>query len=257
MNYQWIDYTDQYSRVVERWLDRTAKKYTGCDEGWDNFFTYWKNDDSQRAGENFWGKIVFEGGVPFAVIAVGYHDGTFIIMEYIVAPKKRGKGYGSSALRELLACGTEIIGREIQSVEAVIYPTNVASQKAFEKAGFVFDRSHPDGDAWYYTYRKAMPCFCGHDCARCVTYLATVNNDDSLRRQSQRFYKEVFGYDIPLSDIRCMGGRSDDIFKLCRGCPWMKCCREIRLGSCSECGEYPCKPLAGYSEKYVNKCNQV
>ena len=257
MKYTWIDYTNQYSSVVEPWLDREAKKYTGCDEGWDRYITYWKNDGGTKIGGNFWGKVVSDGGIPFAVMAIGFHDGMFTVSEFIVAPEKRKKGYGSSALRELLACGEKIVGQEIRTCEAVIYPSNIPSQKAFEKAGFVFDRAHPDGDAWYYTYRKTAPCFCGHDCARCVTYLATVNNDDKLREQSRRFYKETFGYDIPLSEIRCMGGRTDDIFQLCQGCPFRKCCREKELGSCSECEEYPCKPLAGYIEKYVNKYNQI
>ena len=100
-------------------------------------------------------------------------------------------------------------------------------------------------------------CFCGHDCSRCITYLATIKDDDGLRKQSQKFYKNEFGYDIPLSDIHCMGGRSDNIFYLCHGCPWMKCCKKHNINSCSDCGEYPCKPLAEYQEKYVNKCNQI
>lgn len=37
---------------------------------------------------------------------------------------------------------------------------------------------------------KATPCYCGHDCSRCLTYLATVNNDNDLREKSQRFYKD-------------------------------------------------------------------
>jgi FMN phosphatase YigB (HAD superfamily) len=41
-------------------------------------------------------------------------------------------------------------------------------------------------------------CFCVHDCSRCVTYLATIRNDADLRRQSQQFYIDEFGYDIPL-----------------------------------------------------------
>ena len=108
-----------------------------------------------------------------------------------------------------------------------------------------------------YEETNQLICFCGHDCSRCVTYLATVRNDDELRKQSQEFYKTEFGRDIPFSEIHCMGGRSDDAFTLCRECPWMKCCRERGLDRCADCGEYPCKPLAEYSWKYVNKCNQL
>ncbi|MPN35791.1 hypothetical protein SDC9_183293 [bioreactor metagenome] len=102
-----------------------------------------------------------------------------------------------------------------------------------------------------------MLCFCDHDCLRCITYLATVKNDDELRKQSQQFYKNKFGLDILLFEIHCTGGHSEDILRLCRGCPWMKCCKEKGLSACSDCTEYPCKPLADYQEKYVNKCNQV
>lgn len=36
--------------------------------------------------------------------------------------------------------------------------------------------------------KKAI-CYCGHDCSRCLTYLATINNDEDLRKQTQEFYK--------------------------------------------------------------------
>ena len=66
-----------------------------------------------------------------------------------------------------------------------------------------------------------LVCYCGHDCARCLTYLATINNDEDLRKQSQEFYKAEFGIDIPLKDIHCLGGRSEDIFYLCKECPFI------------------------------------
>ena len=106
-------------------------------------------------------------------------------------------------------------------------------------------------------YKNPQFCFCGHDCSRCLTYLATVNNDDNLRRKSQQFYKDEFNLDIPLQKIHCLSGRSDDVFYLCKNCPWMKCAKEKGLSGCSECTEYPCKPLAEYQRKYVNKCNQI
>lgn len=108
---------------------------------------------------------------------------------------------------------------------------------------------------WY--KQTPLPCFCGHDCSRCLTYLATVNNDDKLCLKSQRFYKEKSALDIPIEKLRCLGGRSEDVFYLCKDCPWMKCAKEKGLSDCSECTESPCKPLAEYRKKYVNKCNQI
>lgn len=102
-----------------------------------------------------------------------------------------------------------------------------------------------------------MICFCGHDCSRCVTYQATVRDDDALRMRSQSFYRETFGQDLPIEAFHCLGGRSEQVFSLCRECPWIKCCRERGIGSCEECAEYPCPALGAYQEKYVNKCNMM
>ena len=104
---------------------------------------------------------------------------------------------------------------------------------------------------------QEMPCYCGHHCSKCITYLATVNGDEELRRKSAEFYMDEFNLSLPLDSIRCMGGRSDEIMDGCRDCPYMKCCSEKGLHACSECSEYPCETLAWYMEKYVNKVNQV
>ena len=100
-------------------------------------------------------------------------------------------------------------------------------------------------------------CYCGHDCARCITYRAAIENNDDLRRKSQKFYRDVFKKDIPLGQIRCAGGRTNGIFHLCKECPWMVCCQSAELTPCSECPEYNCPPLAVYIAKYVNQCNQL
>lgn len=105
--------------------------------------------------------------------------------------------------------------------------------------------------------RKKCKCYCGHDCTRCITYIATQRKDDSLRRLSQRFYKEQFGLDIPLEKFNCNGGRTDKIFELCNECPFIKCCKQRNMDSCNECPEYPCKKISDYKAKYVNKCNQL
>ena len=102
-----------------------------------------------------------------------------------------------------------------------------------------------------------LPCYCGHDCSKCVTYIATQTNNEYLRRQAQSFYKEIFGLDIPLEKFYCNGGRSKNVFELCKECPFKKCCIERGIDACSKCSEYPCKEILDYQEKYVNKCNQL
>ncbi len=104
---------------------------------------------------------------------------------------------------------------------------------------------------------SANPCYCGHDCARCVTYLATVRDDDALRRTSRRFYRDTFGIDIPSDKLCCLGGRSDTVMPLCRTCPFAACCRRRGIDRCADCPDYPCPAIADYTAKYVNRVNQI
>ncbi len=256
MKYDWIDYTSEYKDIVDSWLDEDAKRFTGCDEGFDEYYQYWVNDSETKLGDNFWAKIIIADAAPVGIITFGLWDNVFTISEFIIRPDRRGKQFGSSALAELIAQSKNIIGVAIKDANAVIFPNNIASQKAFEKAGFIFYSEHPDGDAWNYRYRNNA-CFCGHDCSKCVTYIATQTNNDDLRRQAQSFYKERFGLDIPLEKFYCDGGKSEKVFEPCKDCPFQKCCMEHGIDACSKCPEYPCKEISDYLEKYVNKCNQL
>ncbi|HHT26494.1 MAG TPA: DUF3795 domain-containing protein [Firmicutes bacterium] len=100
-------------------------------------------------------------------------------------------------------------------------------------------------------------CYCGHDCSRCVVYVATINDNAALRRQAQEFYQTAFHQSVPLDRIRCLGGRTSAVFNSCHACPWRQCCRERRINACEECDDYPCTAFAAYQAKYVNKYLQV
>ena len=123
-----------------------------------------------------------------------------------------------------------------------------------------YDNMRNPVPTWYkgdFSKLFGLPCYCGHDCSKCVTYIATQTNNEDLRRQAQSFYKESFGLDIPLEKFYCDGGRSKNVFELCKECPFKKCCIEHGIDTCSKCSEYPCKDISDYQEKYVNKCNQL
>ncbi len=154
MKFAWEDYSVTYKDVVETWLDEEAKRFTGCDDGFEEFYTYWVNEADTKPGENFWAKIILKDKFPVGVLVLGLWENVFTVQEYIISPGNRGKGIGSAALAELLKESREILGKEIFEACAVIYPSNIPSQKAFEKAGFVFESEHPDGDAWNYRYHK-------------------------------------------------------------------------------------------------------
>ena len=151
MKFIWCDYSP-YMSFVEDWIDENAIKMTGVDDGWRSFHNYWINDEEITYNENYWCKTVYEDDIPFAVIAFTEYKDIFIIQEVIVRPDFRGKGYGPSLLRELLSRGDEIIGHRIQRCCAEIFLNNTVSQKAFERAGFVYDHMHVDGDILYYLF---------------------------------------------------------------------------------------------------------
>ncbi len=148
----WLDYTDAHAETVESWMDAEAKRETGCDDGWADYIDDLRKDPTIRFGENFWCKMIFADGIPATVIAMGEENGELVVSEIVTAPEKRRQGIGSAALTELLVCHRQILGKGIKSAMAVIFPDNIPSQKAFEKAGFCFESSHPDGDAWYYRW---------------------------------------------------------------------------------------------------------
>ena len=152
MIFTWKDYNPETMGYVENWLDEHAVSMTGMDDGFRQEYEYWANEDYNTVGENFWGKVVFEKGVPFAVIEFGMHEGVVTIMETLVAPEKRGQGMGSKIIKELLQNAKNIIGIDIEKAEAIIFPSNIASQKAFEKAGFKYHHTQEDGDAMTYVY---------------------------------------------------------------------------------------------------------
>lgn len=154
MIYQWTDYSPDYTSVIETFLDVTARNFTGCDEGWQEYYDSLLKEPSICFGKNFWTKVISLDECPIAIIAVGLDNGNLTISEFIVSPEMRKKGHGAAILRELLIYTQEILGVSFQQAIAVIFPNNQASQRAFEKAGFIFESSHPDGDAWYYVYKK-------------------------------------------------------------------------------------------------------
>ena len=153
MYFVWYDYNPNTMNFIENWLDESAVESTGLDEGFRAFYEYWANEDGFVVGENFWCKVVFENDKPFAVIAFCQHEYKTIIMEVLIAPDKRGQGKGTALIKELLN-NEEIIGFTIQKCEAIIYPSNIASQKAFEKAGFQYRNNHKDENGDTKLYEK-------------------------------------------------------------------------------------------------------
>ena len=158
MRYEWFDYSADDAETVDGWMDEDARYDTGCDDGWDAYITAMCGEDYIRVGENFRCKVIFSEHQPLAAVACYLaEDGTLCVSEFVVRPDVRGRGYGRTILRELLCHADTILGWKLRAAQAVIFPNNKASVRAFEAAGFRFTHAHPDGDAWYYKYDIPNP----------------------------------------------------------------------------------------------------
>lgn len=153
MTFVWHDYDPDAMEFVENWLDDTAIHATGLDDGFRDFYEYWAAEDGYYIGENYWCKVACEADTPVGIIACALYEEKITIMEILVAPEKRGQGKGTQLLKELHS-RPEILGFPIQQSEAVIFPDNIASQKAFEKAGFYHHHTYEDGSALIFVYER-------------------------------------------------------------------------------------------------------
>ena len=92
---------------------------------------------------------------------------------------------------------------------------------------------------------KKMIACCGVDCATCDAYVATLNNDDTLRRTTaERWARQL---DVPVEPeyINCDGCQQTDGRHLgyCAICGIRTCCLEKQHATCAECDEYVCARL--------------
>ena len=153
MNFTWTDYKTENAALVDSWLDDTAVRMTGIEDGFDDEWRATLDEAKKFPGCKDFCKFVGENGVPFAAVKYGFYQNNATVSVIIVDPTQRGKGRGSAVLRELVANTNTLVGEKVDNFDAVIFPSNAASQKAFEKAGFVFGYAHEDGDALYYTFK--------------------------------------------------------------------------------------------------------
>ena len=79
--------------------------------------------------------------------------------------------------------------------------------------------------------------YCGLDCERCDAYIATVNDDEELRRQVAERWSKINNVEITPDMIVCDGCRRDGRKTVyCQSmCPVRKCAIGKGYGTCAEC----------------------
>ena len=86
---------------------------------------------------------------------------------------------------------------------------------------------------------KDYIAYCGLDCEICDARLATVNDDDELRRKTAKLWSELNGAEITPEMIRCTGCRFDGVkTPYCEAmCPIRRCASGRKVETCGACPE--------------------
>ena len=93
---------------------------------------------------------------------------------------------------------------------------------------------------------KEYIAYCGLDCENCEARIATVRNDDALRRKVAKHWSELNGVAITPEMIRCSGCRTEGIkTPYCESlCPIRQCARAKDYETCGDCpGLDACKKV--------------
>jgi hypothetical protein len=85
---------------------------------------------------------------------------------------------------------------------------------------------------------KLIAC-CGLNCETCDAYIATLKNDDLLRKQTAEKWQQMFNAPtIEPSSINCTGCRSAGVkFSHCNECGIRKCAISKGFQTCGDCSE--------------------
>ena len=119
--------TREHLKLLEEWMqDPESRAGVGGILPLDSWLEFVTGNDGQFA------RIVLDGAEPVGMVIVGLEDGEAAVA-LLVAPEKRGRGYGKQILREL------VHQPEVASARvflAPIEPEHAASRKCFEAVGF-------------------------------------------------------------------------------------------------------------------------
>lgn len=99
---------------------------------------------------------------------------------------------------------------------------------------------------------KMISC-CGLNCATCDARVATINNDDNLRKATADKWRVAFhAPDLSYEMINCTGCREEGVkFSHCETCEIRNCAKAKGFATCGECPEVEtCSIVAGI-HKYV------
>ena len=150
MKYTFVDYDPALHRALDAWRGGDITRFA-MDGSISEEWQYYIDCDDYQAGIDTFCKVVLLDARPVAVMIVFCNpDYPVGINPIIVDPALAGQGIGSEILREFVGNIGAILPFHSGLIDVVIDNENIASIRAFTKAGFTLARMHPDGDAGYY-----------------------------------------------------------------------------------------------------------
>ena len=92
-----------------------------------------------------------------------------------------------------------------------------------------------------------MIAICGLDCEKCDAYIATINNDQTLREKTAKLWSELNNAPILPEHINCEGCRMDGKKTVyCDSlCAIRQCALKKGVTTCGECPEMEQCPTVG------------
>lgn len=86
---------------------------------------------------------------------------------------------------------------------------------------------------------RDLIAFCGLDCEKCDARIATMNNDDSLRRKTAELWSRLNGAEITADMINCEGCRVGVLKTPFCGslCQIRQCALKREVETCGSCPE--------------------
>jgi hypothetical protein len=99
---------------------------------------------------------------------------------------------------------------------------------------------------------KLISC-CGLDCAQCDARIATINNDDELRKSTAAKWSVEFkAPNLTYSMINCTGCREEGVkFSHCYDCEIRSCVKAKGFETCGQCSEMETCAIVASIHKYV------
>lgn len=90
---------------------------------------------------------------------------------------------------------------------------------------------------------------CGIDCESCDAFIATKNDDQTLRTQTALKWTDDYHHPFKPEDINCTGCHGDGAqIGHCSQCGVRKCATSRGMENCGVCPDYSCQTLENFYE---------